>query len=414
MRSSTGRWVGGDDFFDREADLQVLKRQVEGRNHVLLTGQRRMGKTSVVRELGRQLEAEGWAFLFTDVEGATCPEDAVASIAQATHSVRPIARRFAGTMGRLLVDNVEEVSALDFRVKVRANLDAGTWRRHGEQLLRDCAEHGKPVLLAIDELPIFLKRMHANDGDPCRVEEFLSWLRGALQELGDDAPVLIVSGSVGLQPLVRTLGISDRINHLYPYRLGPWNRATSIKCFEHLAKSNGVPVESGVAQAVYAALGIGIPYHVQSFFARLSDFLAIQGRSRVKVADVETVYRTELLGPSGQSDLAHYESRLRDAFDEDGCSVAMKILAEAAIQCEFTMDARRNLITACAPIMEDPSERIAEAMEVLEHDGYLIADDHGHQFSSHLLRDWWAARFQDHHTPLDLRGGADSFRESEG
>ena len=90
MRSSTGRWVGGDDFFDRVADLKILKRLVEGRNHILLTGQRRMGKTSVVRELGRQLEAEGWVFLFTDVEGATCPEDAVASIAEATYSVRPI------------------------------------------------------------------------------------------------------------------------------------------------------------------------------------------------------------------------------------------------------------------------------------------------------------------------------------
>ena len=92
MRSSTGRWVGGEDFFNREADLRILKRLVENHNHILLTGQRRMGKTSVVRELGRQLEAEDWAFLFTDVEGATCPEDAVASIAQAVHSVRPIAK----------------------------------------------------------------------------------------------------------------------------------------------------------------------------------------------------------------------------------------------------------------------------------------------------------------------------------
>ena len=414
MRSSTGRWVGGDDFFDREADLRVLKRLVKDHNHILLTGQRRMGKTSVVRELGRQLEAEDWAFLFTDVEGATCPEDAVAGIAQATHSVRPIAKRFAGAMGRWFTDNIEEVSALDFRVKVRGNLDAGTWRRYGEQLLRDCAAYGQPVLLAIDELPIFLKRMHANDGDPRRVEEFLSWLRGALQELGDAAPVLIVSGSVGLQPLVRRLGISDRINHLYPYRLGPWDLATSIKCFEHLAKSNRVLVEPGVAQAIYTALGIGIPHHVQSFFARLSDFLAIQGRSRVMVADVEKVYRTELLGPSGQNDLAHYETRLRDAFDEDGYSVAMKILAEAAIQHMFTTIARRNLVTACAPIMEDPSERIAEAMEVLEHDGYLIAKDDGHQFSSRLLRDWWAARFQDHHIPLAPRGATESSLGSEG
>ena len=413
MRSSTGRWVAADDFFDREADLTILKRLVEDRNHILLAGQRRMGKTSVVRELGHRLEAGGWAFLFTDVEGATCPEDAIAGIAQATHSVRPIARRFASAMGRWFSDNVEEVSALDFRVRIRGNLDAGSWRRYGEQLLRDCAAHHQPVLLAIDELPIFLKRMLSHDGDSRRVEGFLSWLRGTLQDLGDDAPVLIVSGSVGLQPLVRRLGISDRINHLYPYRLGPWDRATSIECFERLAESNGVPVEDGVAQAVYAALGIGVPHHVQSFFARLSDFLAMQGRTRMMVADVDAVYRTELLGPSGQSDLAHYETRLKDAFDEDAYSVAMKILAEAATQQVFTTAARRNLEMACAPIMSEAPQRIAEAMEVLEHDGYLVAGDHGHRFSSRLLQDWWAARFRDHHIPLDPRSSSDELQECE-
>ena len=31
-----------------------------------------MGKTSVLRELGRRLEDQGWDFIFTDVEGATC------------------------------------------------------------------------------------------------------------------------------------------------------------------------------------------------------------------------------------------------------------------------------------------------------------------------------------------------------
>ena len=34
-----------------------------------------------------------------------------------------------------------------------------------------------------------------DDGDAKRVDEFLSWLRGAIQALGDQAPVFIVSGS---------------------------------------------------------------------------------------------------------------------------------------------------------------------------------------------------------------------------
>ena len=59
MNSSTGRWVSGGNFFDRDRELRILEEKVRDRNHVLLTGQRRMGKTSVVQELGRRLEARG-------------------------------------------------------------------------------------------------------------------------------------------------------------------------------------------------------------------------------------------------------------------------------------------------------------------------------------------------------------------
>lgn len=54
MRSSPGRWVQGNDFFGREAELALLSERVADGNHVLLTGQRRMGKTSLARELGRR------------------------------------------------------------------------------------------------------------------------------------------------------------------------------------------------------------------------------------------------------------------------------------------------------------------------------------------------------------------------
>ena len=403
MKSATGRWVSGDDFFDRESELRILEMRVRDRNHVLLTGQRRMGKTSVVRELGQRLEAEGWVFLFTDIEGATCAEDVIADMAQAVHPVRTISLRFAAAMQRWVSNNVEEISASDFHVKIRAGLNAGSWRRYGEKLLSDCAAQDKPVLLVIDELPIFLKRMLRGDDGKQRVDEFLSWLRGALQALGNDSPVLIVSGSIGLQPLVHRLGIPDRINYLDTFRLGPWNRDTSVACFNQLAASYRLRVENGVANTVYDKLGVGIPHHVQSFFARLRDHAIMQGRDRVTVEDVDKIYRTALLGPAGQNDLVHYETRLKEGLENESYSIAMEILAEAATQGIFTSGARRRLAQWYSAVLDDVPGRIADVLEVLVHDGYLEASDDGHRFPSRLLKDWWSARFRDHHVPLESR-----------
>ena len=411
MRSSTGRWVSGDDFFDREAEMEMLATKVRERNHVLVSGQRRMGKTSILQELGRRLENEGWIFFFVDVEGALCPEDAVAGMARAVHGVRPIALRFAASMKEFVTANVEEIGAGDFSVKIRGGLDGGNWQRHGERLLAECGAQGKPVLLVIDELPIFLKRMHGRDGHSELVDEFLSWLRGTVQLLGDASPVLIFSGSIGLEPLVRRLGLSDRINHFFSLRLGPWSRETGIDCLNRLAASHDLRIEEGVAAAVCDALGVGIPHHIQCFFARLRDFATLQGRENVCVEDVGEIYRTALLGPSGQNDLVHYESRLKEALDEESHSIAMEILAEAAIVGAFTQGARKSLASGYSKLMANASERISDALDVLVHDGYLEQTEEGYRFSSRLLRDWWAARFRDHHVPLEVRFAT---REAEG
>ena len=400
MRSSTGRWVSGDDFFGREAELEILTTRVRDGNHVLLTGQRRMGKTSIARELGRRLESEGWVSLFADVEDATCAEDAIAEIARAAYPVDSLVRRLAAGMERWLRDNVEEAGASAFHVKFRAGLDAGNWRRHGDRIIQACAEREEPVLLVIDELPIFLQRLYREDDDARRVDEFLSWLRRALQALEGGSPVIVVSGSIGLEPLVARLGIPDRINYLHTYRLCPWSRDIGTACFGRLAESYGLQVEDGVAGAVFDTLGIGIPHQVQSFFARLRDFARIQGRDRVTVDDVAEVYRTELLGPSGQGDLAHYETRLADALDDESRRIAMEILAEAAVQGVFTADARRALERLHTALFDDAPARVREILDLLEHDGYLDRGPDGHDFSSRLLKDWWAARFRNHHAPL--------------
>ena len=81
----------------------------------------------------------------------------------------------------------------------------------------------------------------------------------------------------------------------------------------------------------------------------------------------------------------------------------VRILAEAATQEVFTADARRGLERLYSKLVDDSSDRIADALEVLIHDGYLIPGENGHRFSSRLLKDWWSARFRDHHDPLGTR-----------
>ena len=65
MNSSTGRWVDGDDFIDRELELQILETRIRHHNHVLLTGRYLERGDSGHRFMSRLLK-DWWLARFRD------------------------------------------------------------------------------------------------------------------------------------------------------------------------------------------------------------------------------------------------------------------------------------------------------------------------------------------------------------
>ena len=105
LRKAGSNWVEGDRFFDREVELESLIERIHDGTHTLLTAQRRMGKTSLVRELLRRLEAEGdVATVFVDLEAANDSADAVAEIAVQVRSLRSSWERITSSFANRLRD----------------------------------------------------------------------------------------------------------------------------------------------------------------------------------------------------------------------------------------------------------------------------------------------------------------------
>src|SRR2546423_5961374 len=61
-----GRIVSGDAFTDREADLVVLERELRGGQNILIEAPRRFGKTSLILEVKRRLQAAGIPVAYLD------------------------------------------------------------------------------------------------------------------------------------------------------------------------------------------------------------------------------------------------------------------------------------------------------------------------------------------------------------
>ena len=430
LRKAGGNWVEGDRFFDREAEIEALAERVRDGVHTLLTAQRRMGKTSLVREVLRRLK-EGGSFetIFVDLEGASSPADAIAEIGFRSEAAQGAWKRIKSLFANVLPAEVEvggQVPALagaDLRVKLRAGVDAGNWRQKGDEVFAALAGNERPVALAIDELPILVNRLLK--GDDYRItperrraaDEFLSWLRKNGQTHRDQI-CMILSGSVSLEPILQQAGLSAHANIFASFDLKPWDRETAMACLGALGETYRIDLPLDVRREMCRRLRCQVPHHVQRFFDVLHEDLRRAGRRAASLEDVERVYDREMLGIRGQTDLPHYEDRLRMVLGVDGYRVALEMLTEAANnrgrlpgdavrrygesladEARVRREVRRGLdrevrqreslageTPADPPLVED-------VLHVLEHDGYLARQGDGYRFVSGLLEDWWRVRY---------------------
>ena len=410
LRKAGANWVDGDRFFDRDAEVEELRERVQNGTHTLLTAQRRMGKTSLVRELLRRLEDEGdYATVFVDLEAANDPADAIAEIAIRAKPVqRAWNRILSGFANRLadVRDRLDEIGVSELKIKLRAGIDPGNWQLQGDQVFAALAASERPVVLAIDELPILVNRMlkgadyRVTPERKTATDQFLAWLRKNAQEHRGEV-VLILSGSVGLEPVLRQAGLSAHANIYQALELHPWSYDTSSQCLAALAQTYDLDLPNEAQAEICRRLRCCVPHHVQQFFDYLHQHLRRNNRTTATIDDIRQVYERDFLGVRGQVDLEHYEGRLRMVLGVEGYTTALALLTEAAVNDgDLTDKAIRLYRDSMAASDPDNAVPIEVVLYSLEHDGYLEVRPDGYRFVSRLLEDWWRARHGRFFTPI--------------
>ena len=405
IKKGGSNWVDGENFFDRKTDLEALEERMREGTHTLLTAQRRMGKTSLVRELQRRLAETGdFEVVFVDLEAATDLADAIAEIGVQARSVRAAWDRIKATFAnavRIAGDRIEELSVTELKVTLRTGIGPGNWQQRGDAILAGLAASPRPVVLAIDELPILVNRLLKDEMGRTPpegrrdAEALLSWLRKMGQEHRKSV-TMILSGSVSLEPLLERAGLSAQVNIFSAYDLKPWDQNTAASCLEALAETYRIVLGPEVRRDICRKLRCCIPHHVQMFFDQIHDHLRRTGQENASLDDVYRVYEQYMLGVRGQVDLQHYEGRLETVLGRTGYTVALEILTATAVGGSITaemIDQYRSYWTARETQDEAHAFVVDHVLHVLQHDGYLEPGNGGYQFVSGLLEDWWRRRY---------------------
>lgn len=366
--------IGGpmdpDHVVGRDAAVKAIFGTLDSTS-VVLTGERRMGKTSLARVVERDARRDGWTVVWQSAEGFT-------TINQFTEA---LAGRFEAAESRL--------SRAMRTVRKRWKLRAGPFEvdpDHAPRLLDEVvaaavgAVDGR-LLLVLDELPILARELEARrSGDGTAALHLLRRLR---QDHAESLRMLCL-GSVGFHHVVR--GGQGVLNDLDRHRLGPL--ATDDGAYLAACLMRGADVaaddEDEVAMAVAAAVE-SVPYYVQRLVgaARLT-----AGRS-FSAEQVPALVTAAIEGPDDRWDLRHYRDRIAPYYDSAG-PIAAAVLDALAHDAEGLalpeVESRVAADPLAAPV---DRERLRDVLERLEEDHYLVREGERRRFAFSLVRRAW-------------------------
>ena len=412
LTREVGNWVTGDRFWDRENELNNLIELLNEGANVLVTGQRRMGKTSPLQETARRLQQNGeYLCLYIDVQKFDSPAEVIANICIA---IRPHlnlwnqAKEIFRNVSSSAINNIDTIAIDELTINLRTGL-ATSWQEKGDRIMDSLARSEKPVIIIIDEFPLFITRILKGPDYQITPERrlltdiFTSWIR-AITIKYKGTLRLVLSGSIGLEPILRQARLSSNINTFMPFEVNEWDDETASGCLYALANKYEVIFKDNTVKLLLDLLGCNIPQHVQMFFSYLYDDCKHRENMNVSLEDIRRIYKNNMLSVRGHAELSTLEERLIMGLGKDITPLAIDILTETAVTGELTATAIEILCSYSSLKNQELNDALREILSIFEHDGYLRRKENGNYvFISKLIRDWWKERFSSQFIPAIKR-----------
>jgi hypothetical protein len=383
MKANPGGYIAPDDVVGRDRLIEQLWR-VLARQSLVLSAERRIGKTCVIRKM--QLEPKpGMLTVYRDLENVHTSLEFADTVFRDVEKYLGRLQKTA-TRARQLLAHLKGAE-LGGVIKV-PEIAAGHWKDLLTHTLEDLVEHqAEKVVLFWDELPHMIHNISKREGAEVAME-ILDTLRAVRQTLPDLR--MVFTGSIGLHNVITALkraGYANApTNDMATHDVPPLALDSDApELARLLIEGEGLEVVDIPSVATVIAKNVdGVPYYIQHIVDRLA--LSME---KVDGALVESILTQGLTDPTDPWDFMHYRERMDTYYTAQELPFALSLLdILAATTGSLGFAAILNLLKAQIATTDD--EAVREMLVLLQRDHYIIQDSKGdYRFRFLLVQRWW-------------------------
>lgn len=389
MRNVIGQAVSGQDFFERPALLRKIRRAIRNSNNVYLSAPRRVGKTSVMIYL-MDHPAEGEQFVYVITQSVQSVEEFYRELAKQVMD-SPAFRGLSKASNTLK----KVASALLQRISLKASIpfldieiDKGqpvNFQTDLEKLLEEIDLDGGKLIIMVDEFTETIDNILIGQGKQ-EARRFLQTFRelmGNRKLIGNVQ--FLLTGSIGLQPLVRRLESSDLVNQLQFIDIPPLSEDEAFTLFQRLIASERIQISDETVRFILHKIDWLMPFHVQLLVQEVIDVHDSLGNP-IDRAKAEKAFE-QVFHQRNKIYFEQYYDRLKKRL-EPGAEYAFvhEVLTQTARYGSLEKAVVHDLA-----VKHGFADQYKATLESLLYDGYLyeVPDAPAYRFNSSILKTWW-------------------------
>jgi hypothetical protein len=384
MKTNPGGALAPNEVIGRDRLIEKIWSILE-RQSLVLTAERRMGKTSIVKKMEAEPRS-GMRVFFRDLEALRSPLELVDCVFQ---DVRADLSRKERAMNRVR-EFMEQVGGVEVKgLKLPKQVEPH-WKTILTKTMEDLAEHQEGLLIFCwDEIPMMLDNIKREQSEAVAME-----VLDTLRSLRQMVPTvrMVFTGSIGLHHVITRLKekgyANSPTNDMFTEDVSPLAFEDACDLARGLLAGEGIWVEEGEGLGEAIARSVDcFPYYIH----HVVDALKWTTQAHT-VEQVNEIVSANLCDDANRWDMAHYRERIDTYYSGVEQTLALGILDELAAT-DIPLPLRELLDRLNVQGTSQEPELVRKVLMLLGRDHYVVKQKDGsYRFKFSLIQRYWRVR----------------------
>jgi hypothetical protein len=380
----TGDAATGSRYLRREYLNETFWREVKKGDHILFVAPRRVGKTSIMKDLAESCP-EGFAGIYQNIEGIRSTNEFYRRlfelILQCVHR-SPVKKAKSFLEGCIQKYSIKEIS----RSGIKLDVKELNYEQEIRELIPKLKESEVHTVIFLDEFSEVINELNRK-GDREEAVAMLHTLREIRSDDNFKHFTLVFAGSIGLEYVISSIDRRKLINDLHPIVTGPLTDTEATQLIQQLTIGATIELSSEVIRTIKITIRHLLPYYIQLMLEELDRMAEQQCEPEITSEMVSDAFLMVLKNDKNFED---WLERLKN-YHEEAFPFINDILKHTAHNGSISV---HEIYYKASLEKYQRTEDYMNFVDQLVSDGYLVeSEKHIYSFISPFLHNFWLRKY---------------------